>query len=189
MSTLISSTTAWITPAEFFKRADPRTIADIVGDANLRPYQNNDQTINLTLLAADANLLAALAAASGQFEADVFVGQRYTPDDLTLIFNTACNAQAFMWTIIANIARMHVLERRLANDPEFPIPAWYKDTKEMLQRIREGDAIFGFLEHAEAGLPKAQFMQEQDWDRVETTVTQMRKMFGRRNKDFRRPLA
>lgn len=187
MSTLISSTTPWITVAEFVKRADPRTIADIVGDSNKRLYTKPDGTIDLTLLAADVNLLAALASASGQFEADVFVGARYSPDDLTKIFTTTCNAQAFMWQIIANIAKCHVEERRMGMDPNWTMPDWYKETKEILLRIREGDAIFGFQEHADAGLPKSQFMTPEQWNDVNTTVTQARAMFGRRNKDFRRP--
>ena len=187
MSTLISSTTPWITAAEFIKRADPRTIADIVGDANLRPYQNPNGTIDTAALGADVNLLAALASASGQFEADVFTGARYSPDDLTKIMTTTCNAQAFMWQIITNIAKAHVEERRMGMDPNWTVPDWYKETKELLMRIRQGDAIFGFQEHADASHPKAEFMNEQNWLDVSTTVTQARPMFGRRNKDLRRP--
>lgn len=185
--TLISSTTSWLPATQFIKRNDARTIADVVGDDGIRPYQNSDGTINTTSLAADTNLLAALASASGQFEGAVYTGARYSKDDLTQILTTTCNAQAFMFDIISRIARFKVIDRRVDMDPEAKIPEWYKETKELLQALRDGQNIFGFQEHADAGLPKARYMSEDDWQSVQTTVTQAKDFFGRRNKDFRRP--
>ena len=187
MSTMISSTTSWLPASEFVKRSDPRTIADVVGDAGLRPYQNADGTIDLSALALDVNLLAALASASGQFEGAVYTGGRYTKDDLTKLFTTTCNAQAFMFDLIARIARFKVIDRRMGEDPEFRVSEWYKETKELLAQLRNGDNIFGFQEHADAGHPKAKFMSEQNWQDVQTTSTQAKAYFGKRNKDFRRP--
>src|SRR6516162_2575782 len=159
--TLISSPTPWITAAEFVKRADPRTISDFISDNNLRQYQNTEGTIDTAALSADPNFQAILASASGQFESAVFVGDRYTPDDLTQLLNTTCNAQAYMFQIIARIARMDAMDRRLAEDPNMPVPPWYKQTLDELERLRTGANIFGFQEVGDAGLVQNQFMQDQ----------------------------
>jgi hypothetical protein len=191
LSTNVSGITSWLPALEFLKRADPRTVSDLCSDLGIRNYTNPDgQTINNTLLAADANLAAALSEASGEFESYVFRGERYTLADIQLLTTpqgtppTTTNVQAFIYGLITRIVKMRVIDRRIGMDPEAKVPEWYKSTQETLNRIAHGDLIFGLLEVQEAGLPEAEFMTEHDIRKVKMTSTVARPLFGRRAKDM-----
>lgn len=185
--TLISSTSTWLPALEFLKRADPRTIADVVGDEGVRPYKDDEGNVNKTLLAADENLIAALRSASGQFEGAVFAGARYSKEDLDTIAASDCNARAYMYDIISRICRFKAVERRLEMDPNAQVPAWYKEAKDALEDLRNGKNIFGFAEQADAGLPTTEFMTPDEFAELNLTTSVAKRWFGTRGRDIQRP--
>lgn len=141
-----SATTSYLSPAEFLKRTDVRTVGQLCSDTE-------GFTITPDALANDPNLQVALDDAAGDLEAACLVGKKYVTADLAALAATACVSRAFMFRIIRDRALGNLLKRR----PNFMVqlPAGVVDSMDRsdvwLEQLAQGVRIFGFLETQDAG--------------------------------------
>lgn len=169
--TPLSSLTAYATPAQFLTYYDVRQLGDLVADAGAR--------VTAVTLLTDANLQAALNAASGEIEAACLVGDRYTPSDLNILTGMSL---ASLQKLCCDLAFWNLLVRRY---PTAQPTESYKAAMEKLERARLGERIWGLQENADAGLPKDQFVTQQTIDQLGLSTTIARRMFGCRGKERR----
>lgn len=135
---------AYATPAELLARYDARVIGDLVGDVNER--------VDAADLPTDENLLAALDDASGEIEAAVLQGKRYTTADLAAL---AGNTRFFLVRICCQIAIARLWERRLTLDASEQIAAEqaFEQARKALDRLKRGEEIFDIQAVKDAGVP------------------------------------
>jgi hypothetical protein len=175
--TPLTSTIPYMSVAEFAKRVDIRTIADLIGDQGARIGLQDDGTIDVATVAANANLAAILLDASGEVEAAGMKGARYTPSDLMLIATTTGAAQGRLFRIVTRLAVGMLYERRPDKGPP---PAAYDQALEQLQQLRDGVMIFGTLETSGAQVMEAKKETRDDVDARNLSSVQASRYFGRR---------
>ncbi len=117
-------------------------------------------------LATNTTLLILIQAASGQLDSAVAIGQRYTPADIQALVvpvpgrpDLTSNAQMFVFKIIAGLLIGEAYSRRIDKTEPPPQNVWAED---MLERLRNGAAIFPTNEAVAASLPTDFGDQEQD---------------------------
>lgn len=121
---------SYATPTEFLKRYDARIVGDLVRDSG-------EQATSAELL-DDVNLQAALDDASGDIDAALMVGERYTPTELDSLTG---NSQTLLIRMCCDIAMAFLLRRRPSKDAD-------KDTARLelaerhLNRLRDGEQVF-----------------------------------------------
>jgi len=126
-------------PSDLLARYDAREIGDLVAD--------DGEQIGAAALATDTNVLAALSDASGQIEAALVVGNRYTASALEGLTG---NSLALLKRITCMLAICHLMDRR---------PAGYGDAAEKrqeqaldyLERLRNGENVFNLSDQKDAG--------------------------------------
>ena len=118
---------SYATPAQMLERFDARVIGDLVSDS--------DSQVSAAELLTDPILQAMLDDASGDIEAALLVGGRYTVADLSGLTG---NAQKHLVRICCEVAKAYLLRRRVSYNPE-------KDKAEIelaehhLERLRSGE--------------------------------------------------
>lgn len=132
--------TAYANGDDLVARKDARILGELVGDADTR--------ITGSSLTGNANLLAALADASGQIEAACFIGGRYTADDLN---GLSGNSQSLLKRLACDLAFTHLHRRRGYDTADLPE---YTQANEMLERLRKGERIFDVEDVKDAGNPQ-----------------------------------
>lgn len=156
-----------LSAAEFLKRCDLRTVADLCSDT--------DEPVAEASLAADPNLAAALLDATGEVEAAAMRGGRYTPADLAALTGAT---QARMRRMIARITMGLLYERR----PDKGEPAAsYKLALEQLELLRQGEMIFGTVEAADAQIQDHEVENAATVEARNGTSFIARRYFGRRS--------
>ena len=146
-----SSSSAYVTPAEFLLRKDIRPTQEIVLDDPLAPVPD---------LTTNAVLLAILMQASGMLESAVAAGSRYKVADLQALMGT--NAGELIKGIVSDLAA-HVLSERRWQGSEDTLPG-YQAAIAFLQSLREGDAVLPFVEVAQASVPESYNYTQADID-------------------------
>ncbi len=167
--TPLTNATSYLSPADFLKRKDARVIGDLVGDAGSR--------VSAAALLTDPNVLAALGDASGEVESMCLLGGRYTPADLAALTG---NAQGFLSKLVAELAFCQLWTRRYPDKERADTCQWAQDT---LERLADGEQMFGFQETADAGTVLSVV---EDMDDVQTrnlVTSQAGRFFGRRSND------
>lgn len=139
-----SSSTSYLSAAEFLKRVDVRTVGDLCSDSNTR--------LTPTQLLTDDNLAAALLDASGELESAVFVGKKYQPADLAVMVATPSAGQAKIYRLLTAIAKVFLVERRVGVNVPEEFLAGSERAQAQLRALAEGTEIFSFTEAAEAGV-------------------------------------
>ncbi len=182
MSTLNTSIYPYCNIAIFLEKFDYRTVGDYLSDTDQRltPIEITNSTV----------LLHLLLEASGYVESLAQKGTRYSHDDLFLIANldpiggqpkSPTNATAqMMYGIVAGIAMFYLWERRPLRLSEHKMSRRSEWALMMTEALGNGDAIFGLLEVAEAGLPTPQFMTPQQIRYRNFTSNQAQRYFGDR---------
>lgn len=149
-STLTTSSSTYCSAAEFLKRYDARTIADLCSDSGT-PVGGAGAAISaiITALASDANLAEILLAASGKLEAACMAGQRYTQADLALIVGSTGATGSYLKSIVADIALPMCYRRR----PDITMPTFpqVEEAERILNALSQGLRIFGLQEVMDAG--------------------------------------
>ena len=178
--TPLSSTTSYLPVAEFLKRYDVRTIADLVSDTGA--------AVDVTTLSSNANLAAALLDASGDLEAAAMHGAMYTPADLAAIaaatqvvnnvtVDRTTASQGRLFRIVARLALGYLYERRPAlGDP----PATVGEALKELEQLRSGEMIFGTVETAAAMIQHHEVERPDQVEARNGTTYQAARFFGRR---------
>lgn len=131
--------------SDLIKRYDVRDIADLASDTG--------DAVDTASLAADANILAALADASGDIDSALLAGNRYTTDDLEGLTG---NSLAKLVRLTCDIAMAFLLGRRPAHDPE-RLKAFEERARLLLERLRKGENVFDLDPQKDAGTPDISF--------------------------------
>jgi phage gp36-like protein len=121
---------AYATPAQLLARFDARTLGQLVRDDGVQA--------SAAELLTDDNLQAALDDASGEIDAVLFQGGRYTPDQLAALTG---NAQAYLIRMTCLIALRHLFDRRPSLESTARDEAT-EQARKMLDRLRKGENVF-----------------------------------------------
>jgi len=136
--TPISSATSYATAADLINFHDVEKIGDLATDNRVRltPLQ----------ILTDTKVAATLLRASGEVEMSCYRGGRYTPTALAAL--TGASAAALKG-LVCDLAYYHLAKRRVPNPENSP---GYKDAREMLVALTNGDLVFGLQQVADAGV-------------------------------------
>lgn len=169
MTTPISTSIAYATPADIREAHDFRQGGDFV---------NDDGTRMTDSAAFDAlpKVNRCLMIASGMVEASCLRGNRYTVQDLQGLQGAS---KYLLIDIVVELAWWKLTGRRLSGKP-MPPEALYAFS--MLESLEKGEKIFGLQEQANAGNPSNGFMTSEDWKTLNLASDQARRFFGRRSK-------
>ena len=135
---------SYATPAQMKERFDVRILGDLVTDTDTRVSAAN--------LLTDTNLQAALDDASGEIEAALLQGKRYTTADLE---GLSGNSAKYLARLTCEIAFGLLWERR----------PWYERdgreaaierSKKALDLLRKGEHVFDVDGVKEAGVPSVE---------------------------------
>jgi len=140
--------TPYATAANLFVWHDSAQVADMLRDGE------GPRPTRLAMLDTDSDpgslLHTILLGASGELESACLVGKRYSPADLAALTYSGLNR---LRKIVSDLAFWSLCQRRQpgAADPD-KVPG-AKQALAELDRLRDGERIFGFTESAQAGLP------------------------------------
>jgi len=132
-----SSDSAYATGTDCIKYFDARFIGDLLADDGTRVAAGS--------IAADAKMVAALEAASGEVESAALKGARYRVADLQAMTGMSLS---LLKRTVCRLAIGALLWRR---NPTGPKPEMLADEEERLQALQMGIRIFGFEETQDAG--------------------------------------
>lgn len=165
-----SATTPYCTAAQAVQFFDPSIWGDLLSDTKTR----------LTSAQVQANpiLTQELLAASGEVEEAVLCGGRYSPTDLAALQAAGTAGGTHLAKMVATLAFWNATERRY---PKTEMPSRVMRIFDSLDRLRTGEAIFGFIEVQEAGNAATQMFYPTLTELEESPVYQNRRMFGNRH--------
>jgi hypothetical protein len=177
--TPLSNAGSYLPVAEFLKRCDKRSVARLAND--LSATDKADVNALVAQLPTNQNLLAALLDASGELESACLVGNRYQPADLAALTGAS---QGKLYRLLTWMTLCYLYERRPPREKDQPPPWYYDRAREELDRLEHGERVFGFVESAKAGRMTADPISAADVQNQHTTVTQCRRLFGRRGNQW-----
>jgi len=123
---------------DFLQRYDVRLIGDLVSDDGTR--------VNPGDLPNHTVVLAVLNDASATVDAAVYVGNRYTPDQLANLSDTAA---AFVRRLVCDLALIYIKRRRGRFDPEKDA-ALLREVNDTLAGLRDGKDLLLLTGQTEA---------------------------------------
>ncbi len=153
---------AYATNAQFLQRYDARLIGDIVSDMSVRVPPAD--------LLTNAVLTAALDDASGEIEAALMQGNRYTAAQLAALTG---NSSSHLARLCCRIAWGLLMERRGRMGDVHRDEAMDASRAE-LRRLRSGEHVFDVEELKEAGNPSASLPTRVEYDRMNLIVDRCR---------------
>lgn len=136
MSTPISNSTSYVTPANSLLYVDKRLIGDLITDTG-----NRD-----TDPASSATWQALLDAGAGEMETACLVGGRYEPTDLAALTGVMATKRDQLNTWLG--CKQAFFRRQ----PMMDIPPFIIAANDLLEQLRKGERIFGLVEVQEANL-------------------------------------
>lgn len=128
----------YATADDLLKRYDARLLGDLVSDSGT-PVAPNDLPSNPVI---DAVLRDACAAV----DAAVFVGSRYTPEQMTTLSETAA---AFVRRLVCDLALVYIKRRRGRFDSDKDA-ALLKEINDTLAALRDGQDLLLLAEQSAA---------------------------------------
>lgn len=159
---------AYATPLELLERKDARDIGDLVSDTET-PVSPAD-------LPSNTNLLAALDDASGDIEAALLVGGKYTTDDLDGLTG---NSRYHLVRITIEVAMYHLLRRRPeANLDQLEYYSKLRDS--YIEPLRGGSNVFNIPAHLAAGKADVSGPTTQQYNDLNLVRDRVRNYFPRR---------
>jgi hypothetical protein len=154
---------SYATPADMLALKDARTVGALVKDDGTRA--------SATALATDPNLLAALQAASGEVEAAVMQGGRYTVADLQALTD---NSAAYLKELVCKIAWARLWARR-PYDKEHAEAI--REAQDALEMLRLGKHVFNLPAQINAGTPTITGPSVVEYQQLNTIVGRSRGKF------------
>ena len=151
---IISSTTAYATPADMLIRYDKRLIGRLVSDTGT-PV-TDDFALNNNIV-----LRTLLKEASGIVESYAFKGGRYTREMLQQLYNSNTSGRELLVSLVCAIT-LYLLWRR-RGDPNIQPPKDYVIAEQYLRQLERGANIFAFLGTEEAGYNVDMFSHNIFW--------------------------
>lgn len=131
---------AYATGEDLIKRYD----IDLIGDLATDERQTQDRND----VASDPHVLTALEDASGEVDAALLTGARYTALQLSGLTGTS---QSYLISIVCGLAMAALHERRPEAVDEKVIERLTKRAKDAILSLRRGENVFGLQEHIDAG--------------------------------------
>jgi len=119
----------YATGSEMLERYDARLLGDLVSD--------NGVAVSAGALPGHPNLVAVLNDASAAIDAAVFVGNRYTPSQMS---NLSASAAAFVRRLTCDLALIYIKRRRGRFDSDKDA-ALLKEVNASLDALRSGDDV------------------------------------------------
>lgn len=133
---------SYATPADLVARYDVRVIGHLCNDEN--------KTIHPTQIEANANVLTALADASGEIDAALLQGRRYSKADLDALTGESLS---YLKRICCQVAYWFLFERRSwVEDERYEVAK--ERGRKAIERLRRGEHVFDVEETKDAGLPQ-----------------------------------
>lgn len=133
---------AYATVNDFLDRFDSRVIGDLASEDGLNVPPGDLQD--------SSRLLTAIDDASGEIDAAVTIGQRYTPAQLATLTGVGL---AYLKRICCEIAYYYLLTRCLRAVSPDRVEAAAKRYDDVLKMLSNGQRVFALDEPREAGLP------------------------------------
>ena len=130
---------AYATGADLVVRYD----VDLIGDL----AQDGREPLDATVVPNHANVLAALADASGEIDVALRCGDRYLPEQLETLTG---NSRNHLIRITCSIAMSLLFERRPGMKPEIA-EAVSKKAREHITALNKGDNVFGIQSVIDSG--------------------------------------
>jgi len=121
---------AYATAAQLFDHHDIRTISRLASDSG--------GELNRQDLATCSKVTSALTAASGEVDAALLAGSRYSPSDLS---GLSGNAAAHLVQMTCDITMSRLFRRRPALDPDLA-KSYHEVAREHLEALRKGVNVF-----------------------------------------------
>jgi phage gp36-like protein len=165
---------AYADASDIIKRYDSRILGNLVAD--------DGETVDEDDLSANAKLTAALAAASGQVNAAILVGERYAADDLTGLTG---DSKEFLKTIVCEIAFGMLWRRKPYTDDNAGRKEAVERADEWLKRLRGGEWVFDIDVKKEAGRPTVETVTRVEAQEQNLIVDQVRSHFFPRRRTYR----
>ena len=141
-----STGTSYLSPDDFLKRTDVRTVGQLCSDVE-------GTVVSPTALLTDPNLNACLMDACGDLESAAFIGEKYTMGDLAALTANPTAATNKMFRIIRDLTLAYLIERRPNTGVAIPegVERSIGRAQAWLEQLAQGVRIFGFVETAKAG--------------------------------------
>ncbi len=148
--TPLTSAAPYCSAEAFFDYHDAEAVADLLRDKDApRPVL---AALKLSTNPLGAKLLRFLLAATGEIESAALEGKRYTPADLAALTGSA---KEFLVRLTADVAFWRLSRRRQPLSADSKRVPGADDVEQTLQKLKDGERIFGFIESADAGLDQA----------------------------------
>lgn len=137
---------AYAAASDLINYKDARHLGDLCSDDGTRVASGS--------LSGDAKITAALDAASGEIEAALLQGKRYTAADLAALTG---NSLAYLKKLTCDIAFWILWDRKPAYRPDEHSRQQAMETcAESLKKLRTGEHIFNVTTVKDAGVPDLQ---------------------------------
>lgn len=133
---------SYATPADLVARFDVRVIGDLSADDGKRLHPSEVTT--------NANVLTALSDASGEIDAALLQGRRYSKADLEALTGESLS---YLKRVCCQVAYWFLWERRTWLEDDRYDQAKDRGRK-ALERLRRGEHIFDVDAAKDAGLPE-----------------------------------
>ncbi len=178
--TPLSTATPYCSALKLFTYHDAQQCADMLRDGD------GPRPSRLCILDPTSDpgavLLEILLGASGELESACLIGDRYSPTDLGALTGSGLQR---LTKLVADLAFWTLAQRRQPSsaDPE-KVPG-AKQALAELDRLRNGERIFGLQESANAGLPDVS-EPEPTRNLGSPVVSQSSRFFGTSSGDPRR---
>lgn len=160
---------SYATGADLIKRYDVRMVGDLAWDEG--------EEMDPGAVPDHANVAAALEDASGEIDASLITGGRYTPAQLAALTG---NSLSHLKRITCAIAMAHLFERRSGGGAAEDIAEKVaKIARDNLTALRRGDNVFGVpeLENGEAAVIDVETVDSIDIDNLNLLPGRMSRYF------------
>ncbi len=167
MSTPVSSATAYATPQDLIDNCEVAKIGDWATDRGKRLTPQEILT--------DPVIAKALRKASGRVEASCLRGGHYTAADLAVLNGVS---KDYLSELVCDLAAYILAKRRIPKPEEI---AGYKEAKEALLALNNGEQIFALQEVMDAGVTSDKIdLQYDSSNQLARPTEQAGRLFGRR---------
>lgn len=165
---------AYASVSDLLDRYDARVIGDLVSDDNTQ--------VAAADLESNSKLQSMLDDASGDIEAALNTGERYSQQDLASL---SPHSQSHLVRITCDVAMSLLLRRRVNLDPE-KAKAQIELAETHLERLRKGIDVFGLEVHKAAGLIDEAGPSTVDISNLNLLTSRVKNTFPVRNRPFNR---
>lgn len=132
---------AYASGYDMVDRFDSREIGDLLSDSGVAVDEGD--------IPGNSKMVAILDDASGEIEAALLVGNRYTTDDLSALTGSSLS---HLKRVVCELAMRDLLARRPAYNPDL-LESFEKRCNRQLERLRNGENVFNLSEQEDAGVP------------------------------------